>query len=213
MLKDIIFGLLRPFLELYICLRFRDYWNLKRHLQRRPSKLLRLCYDHHFMRLGSFVGVDSQLDGIPYFPHGCRGVFISNDAVIGKNAVIFQQVTIGSCTLSDTQRPGSPVIGSDAYLGAGCKIIGSVTIGDRCRVGANAVVYQDMPDDSVAVCGPTRLIQKQGLDNTFHTVIHGIPYVSRDGRLMPERKHDAAHTSALEQKTAGVYHDDSPRQA
>jgi len=188
MFKDLIFTLLRPFLEGYIRMRYGDYWTLKRHLQVRPSKLLRLCYEHHFMKLGSFIGVGSRIEGVPYFPHGCRGVFISNDAVLGRNAVIFQQVTIGSNTLPDSKRPGSPVIGADAYLGAGCKIIGGITLGDRCRVGANAVVYEDMPDDSVAVCAPTRILQKKHLNNTFHTVIDGVRYCSREGRLMPERE-------------------------
>ncbi len=184
MLKDFVFALLRPFLEVYIRARFGDYWALKTYLQSHRAKLLRLCYDHHFMDLGSFIGVGSRIDGVPYFPHGCRGVFISNDAVIGKNAVIFQQVTIGSNTLPDSKRPGSPVIGDDAYLGAGCKIIGGVVLGDRCRVGANAVVYTDMPDDAVAVCSPTRILQKDHLDNSFRTTLDGKAYVARDSRLV-----------------------------
>lgn len=186
MIKDLIFALLHPFLKGYIRLRFGDYWALKKHLQKRPSKLLRLCYDHHFMALGSFVGLHSTIEGTPYFPHGCRGVFISDDAVIGAGAVIFQQVTIGSNTLQGTGHPGSPVIGESCYLGAGCKVIGGITLGRRCRVGANAVVYEDMGDDCVAVCAPTRILQKEHLDNTFRTVIGGVRYVNRDGRLVRE---------------------------
>ncbi len=186
MIKDLIFALLHPFLKGYIRLRFGDYWALKKHLQKRPSKLLRLCYDHHFMALGSFVGLHSTIEGTPYFPHGCRGVFISDDAVIGAGAVIFQQVTIGSNTLAGTGHPGSPVIGESCYLGAGCKVIGGITLGRRCRVGANAVVYEDMGDDCVAVCAPTRILQKEHLDNTFRTVIGGVRYVNRDGRLVRE---------------------------
>jgi len=186
-LKHILFALLRPFLELYIRLRFHGYWGLKNHLLKHPSKLLKHCYDLHFLDMGSFVGLHSQFGGKPYFPHGCRGVFISDNAVIGKDAIIFQQVTIGSNTLPDSKTPGSPVIGDGAYLGAGCKIIGGVTLGDHCRVGANAVVYQDMPPHSVAVCAATRIIQKEDLDNTFRAVINGVPHVTRDGYLVPEK--------------------------
>jgi len=190
MLKDFVFALLRPFLELYIRARFGSYWALKDYLQGHRSKLLRLCYDHHFMKLGSFIGIGSQLGGVPYFPHGCVGVFISNDAVIGKNAVIFQQVTIGSNALPGSKRPGSPVIGDDAYLGAGCKVIGGIVLGDRCRVGANAVVYEDMPDDAVAVSSPTRILRRERLDNTFRTTIDGERYISQNGRLVPEGQTD-----------------------
>ena len=184
--KAVIFALLHPFLRVYIKLRFGDYWALKEHLQRRPSPLLRQAYEKYFMGYGSYVGVDSKIAGRPYFPHGCVGVFISNDAVIGRDAGIFQQVTIGSNTLPDSKRPGSPVIGDGVYLGAGAKVIGGITVGDCCRVGANAVVVRDLPPHSVAVCAPTQVIQKAGLDNTFRVKIGGVDYVSRNGRLVRE---------------------------
>ena len=182
------FAVLHPFLRVYIKLRFGDYWALKAHLQRRPSRLLKQAYEKYFMGYGSYVGIGSRIAGRPYFPHGCVGVFISNDAVIGKDAVIFQQVTIGSNTLPGTRRPGSPTIGDGAYIGAGAKLIGGITVGDCCRVGANAVVYEDMPSHSVALCAPTRIVQKENLDNTFRVKIGGADCVSRDGRLVKEEK-------------------------
>lgn len=184
LLKSAGFALLHPFLKVYIKARYGDCWALKERLQRKPSPLLKQAYEKYFMKYGSYVGVDSRIAGRPYFPHGCVGVFISNDAVIGKDAVIFQQVTIGSNTLPDSKRPGSPVIGDSAYIGAGAKIIGAVTIGDCCRVGANAVVYEDMPPHSVALCAPTRIVQKEGLDNAFRVNIGGVEYRSKNGRLV-----------------------------
>ena len=168
LLKSAGFALLHPFLKVYIKARYGDCWALKERLQRKPSPLLKQAYEKYFMKYGSYVGVD----------------FISNDAVIGKDAVIFQQVTIGSNTLPDSKRPGSPVIGDSAYIGAGAKIIGAVTIGDCCRVGANAVVYEDMPPHSVALCAPTRIVQKEGLDNAFRVNIGGVEYRSKNGRLV-----------------------------
>lgn len=185
-MNAILFALLHPFLRVYIKLRFGNYWALKEHLQRRRSPLLKQAYDKYFMKYGSYVGVDSKLAGRPFFPHGCVGVFISNDAVIGKDAVIFQQVTIGSNTVAGTKRPGAPVVGDGVYIGAGAKLIGGITVGDCCRVGANAVVYQDMPPHSVALCAPTRIVQKEHLDNTFRVTINGVPCVNRGGVLVPE---------------------------
>ena len=186
-IKSILFALLCPFLQVYIKVRFGNYWALKEHLQKKPSQLFIQVYEKYFMRFGSYVGVDSKLAGRPCFPHGCVGVFISNDAVIGKDAVIFQQVTIGSNSLPGTKRPGSPVIGDGVYIGAGAKIIGGITVGDHCRIGANAVVYEDMPPHSVALCAPTRIVQKEHLDNTFRVTIDGREYVSRNGYLVEER--------------------------
>lgn len=186
--RGISFAVLHPFLKVYIKLRFGDYWALKAHLQHHPSRLLKQAYEKYFMGYGSYVGIGSQIAGKPYFPHGCVGVFISNDAVIGRDAVIFQQVTIGSNTLPGTRHPGSPVLGDGVYLGAGAKVIGGIAVGDRCRVGANAVVTRDMPSDSVAVCAATQIIQKDCLDNTFRVCIDGTDYVSADGRLVAEGK-------------------------
>lgn len=183
MLKEMVFSILRPFLTFYALWRYKSIWGLKERLRERPNKLLELTYLHFFMRKGSFVGLASEIAGTPCFPHGVQGVFISNTAKLGKDVVIFQQVTIGSNTLPDSKRTGSPVIGDNVYIGAGAKIIGGITVGDRCRIGANAVVYEDMPPDSVAVCAPTRIVQKERLDNTYRTCLGGEQYYFSGGRL------------------------------
>jgi len=183
MLKDLIFSVLRPFLTAYALMRYKSIWGLKKHLRSHPNKLMTLTYGHFFMQRGSFVGLTSEIAGVPCFPHGIQGIFISNTAKIGKDVVIFQQVTIGSNTLPDSKNPGSPVIGDHVYIGAGAKIIGGITIGDHCRIGANAVVYEDMPANSVAVCAPTRIIAKEHLDNTYTTTLDGVEYHFKDGRL------------------------------
>lgn len=188
--KNLIFTLLYPFVVLYVRLRFRNFLALRMYLQNspRPHPLLWHSCGRWFWRQGSFVGRGARFGSQPFFPHGCMGVFISNDAVIGREAVIFQQVTIGSNTLPGTKRPGAPVIGDGVYLGVGAKVIGGVTVGDCCRVGANAVVYTDMPPHSVALCAPTRIVQKENLDNTFRVKINGVDCVSRNGRLVREEK-------------------------
>ena len=191
-IRSVLFFLRLPFVRLYIKLRYRDYWTLREHLQvkdaarGKPSRLLWRACDRYFWKQGSFIGRGAKFAGRPFFPHGCLGVFISNDAVIGKDAVIFQQVTIGSNTLPGTRHPGAPVLGDGVYLGAGAKVIGGVTVGDHCRVGANAVVCRDMPPHSVAVCAATQVIQKEDLDNRFRVKINGVDCVSRDGRLVKE---------------------------
>jgi serine O-acetyltransferase len=77
-------------------------------------------------------------------------------------------VTIGSNTIEGSKM-GSPDIGDGAYIGAGAKIIGGVRIGNGCRIGAGAVVYTDMPDNSVAVCAPTRILTREApLDNRYY---------------------------------------------
>lgn len=184
LLKETVFAFVRPFATFFALLRYKDIWGIKRQLQKRRSKLLELCYGHYFMRRGCFVGLTSEIEGTPCFPHGLQGIFISNTAQIGKDVVIFQQVTIGNNGLADSKHPGSPIIGDNVYIGAGAKIIGGIRVGNNCRIGANAVVYEDMPDNSVAVCAPTRILHRdKPQDNTFRTFIGGKWYFFRDGRL------------------------------
>lgn len=109
---------------------------------------------------GSYIGSGAKFANTPIFPHGVTGIFISSGAVIGKDCVIFHQVTIGSNTLNDSQKKGSPIIGNNVYIGAGAKIIGSVKIGDNCRIGANCVVVKDVPNNTTVVSQPARYIIK-----------------------------------------------------
>jgi len=76
----------------------------------------------------------------------------------------------------------SPIIGSNCYIGSGAKIIGGVKIGTNCRVGANAVVYTDIPQNSVAVASHTRVIQKkEKLDNRFFSYQNNELFVLKNG--------------------------------
>jgi len=137
-------------------------------LKNKPNLLLIELYNAYFNEHNSWIGFNSEFEGIPCFPHGPKGVFISNDAIVGSNVVIFHQVTIGSNTLNGSEKKGSPRIGNNVYIGSGAKIIGNISIGNNCRIGANAVVYNDMTDNSVAVQSPTRIIKKsEEMDNRF----------------------------------------------
>jgi serine O-acetyltransferase len=65
-------------------------------------------------------------------------------------------------TLGD-RRPfgGQPVLGDDVTVGAGACVLGPITIGDRVLVAANAVVLDDVPDDSVVAGAPARIIRQR----------------------------------------------------
>jgi maltose O-acetyltransferase len=55
---------------------------------------------------------------------------------------------------------GKPVtIGDDCWIGGGTIICPGVTIGNRCVIGAGSVVTKDIPDDSLAVGNPAKVIR------------------------------------------------------
>ncbi len=155
----------------FVFLRFKNIWNLKSYLVKK-QKQTGICasvYSHYLDKKGSYIGITSKFQDIPYFPHGILGVFISDHAKIGKNAVIYQQVTIGSVETVGSHHRGTPTIGDNCYIGAGAKILGNIHIGNNCRIGANAVVTKDMPDNSIAIAGFTTIkTKKEKLDNHFY---------------------------------------------
>ncbi|WP_408099259.1 sugar O-acetyltransferase [Peredibacter sp. HCB2-198] len=56
---------------------------------------------------------------------------------------------------------GRPIsIGDDSWIGGGAIIMPGVSIGRRCVIGAGAVVTKDVPDDSLAVGNPAKVIRK-----------------------------------------------------
>ena len=114
----------------------------------------------------SFIGINASFKGAPQFPHGIKCVMISNSSVIGKDCIIFHQVTIGSNTIKTSKKYGAPVIGDNVLIGAGATIIGGINIGNNVRIGANCCVFDDIPDNSVVVSEKPRILQKNSVNNT-----------------------------------------------
>ena len=82
------------------------------------------------------------------------GIFINPDAVIGENCTLRQGVTIGN----RHEDGGSPVLGDEVDLGAYAQILGEVRVGNRCSIGAMAVVLTNIPDGATAVGLPARIV-------------------------------------------------------
>jgi serine O-acetyltransferase len=80
-------------------------------------------------------------------------------ASIGRNVTIFQQVTLGAREADfGYDLSLRPVIGDNVTISAGAKILGGITLGEGCVVGANAVVLANVPPAMLAVGVPARVI-------------------------------------------------------
>ena len=90
---------------------------------------------------------------------------IHKDAIIGENCIIRQNVTIAGATQKGIT--GAPIIGDNVELNAGCVIVGPIRIGSNARIGANAVVNKDIPDNCTAVGMPAEPIKYHD-PATFH---------------------------------------------
>lgn len=98
---------------------------------------------------GCSVPFSSNIGNNVEFRHGLYGVFISGHAVIGENCKILHHVTIGS-NYNSIGKTGAPIVHDGVFIGAGCKIIGPISIGRNCRIGANCLIVKSMEDGKTA---------------------------------------------------------------
>ena len=84
------------------------------------------------------------------------GVVINSAVRGGAGVVIESGVVIGD------NRGRSPVLGDGVFLGSGAKVIGGVSLGRFSRIGANAVVLDDVPEGATAVGIPARVRRPEG---------------------------------------------------
>ena len=94
-----------------------------------------------------------------FIDHG-MGVVIGETTIIGEDVLLYHQVTLGGTSLNKVKR--HPTLGNGVLVGMGAKILGPITIGDACRIGANAVVNKDIPANCTVVGIPGRVVRRNG---------------------------------------------------
>jgi len=97
--------------------------------------------------------IGKELPITTVLPHPV-GIVISGTADIGENVKIYQNVTIGF-TLGDGAQTAA-IIGDNVTIYSGAAVIGDVTIGKDAVIGANAVVLDDVDEDTTVVGAPAR---------------------------------------------------------
>jgi len=114
-----------------------------------------------------------------FIDHGF-GVVIGETSVIEDDVLIYQGVTLGGVSLSQGKR--HPTIKKHTVIGSGAKILGNITIGERCKIGANSVVVKDVPCSSTAVGVPARIVRRRDEDCQKESALldhHNLPDVSK----------------------------------
>jgi serine O-acetyltransferase len=107
-----------------------------------------------------------------FIDHG-MGVVIGETSEIKDNVTIYHMVTLGGIspsTNSDDQRDAKrhPTLEDNVVIGSGAQVLGPVTIGKNAKVGANAVVTKDVPENAVMIGIPAKNINiKSELDISF----------------------------------------------
>ena len=95
-----------------------------------------------------------------FIDHG-MGVVIGETSEIGDNVTIYHMVTLGGISPSinsDSQRQVKrhPTLMDNVVVGSGAQILGPIVIGKNSKVGANAVVTKDVPENAVMIGIPAK---------------------------------------------------------
>ncbi len=113
----------------------------------------------HVMRFltGIEIHPGAQIGPGFFIDHG-MGIVIGETAEIGKDVSLYHGVTLGGTSLEKVKR--HPTLEDRVVVGAGAKILGPIEIGADSRIGANAVVVKPVPENSVVVGVPGRIIKR-----------------------------------------------------
>ncbi|MDC3039116.1 serine O-acetyltransferase [Candidatus Pelagibacter sp.] len=107
-----------------------------------------------------------------FIDHG-MGVVIGETSEIGDNVTIYHMATLGGISPSvnsNEQRniKRHPTLKDNVVVGSGAQILGPVTIGKNAKIGANAVVTKDVPENAVMVGIPAKNVaETSGSDENF----------------------------------------------
>jgi serine O-acetyltransferase len=135
-------------------------------------RVAHLFYRKRFYTLARMISHISRfLTGIEIHPgakigrrffidHGI-GVVIGETTEIGDDVLIYQGVTLGGTGKEKGKR--HPTIRDGVVISAGATVLGPVTIGENSRIGAGAVVINDVPPNSTVVGVPGKVVKKDGV--------------------------------------------------
>ncbi|MEH2620604.1 serine O-acetyltransferase [Bradyrhizobium sp. AZCC 1620] len=123
----------------------------------RPALLRKLCsfiYKVLYKIIQIVTGIELPCEatvGRNFVIDHFGGIIVSGYARFGDNCRIRNGVVVG---LRRVEEPVAPIIGNNVDIGAGAKVLGPIRVGDNSIIGANAVVIEDVPENSIAIGVP-----------------------------------------------------------
>ena len=117
-------------------------------------------WSHGLLLLGRFLSQFARfLTGVEIHPGAkigrrlfidhALGVVIGETAIVGDDVTLYQGVTLGGTGKEQGKR--HPTIEDGVVAGSGAKILGNITVGKNCRIGAGSVVLRNVPHNSTVV--------------------------------------------------------------
>ena len=98
--------------------------------------------------------------GRRFFIDHALSVVIGETAIVGDDVTLYQGVTLGGTGKEHGKR--HPTLLDNVVVGSGAKILGNITVGHNCRIGAGSVVLRNVPDNSTVVGVPGHIVLREG---------------------------------------------------
>jgi len=128
--------------------------------RRNARTLARLISNTSRMWTGIEIHPGAKIGERFFIDHG-TGVVIGETSEVGDDVLLYQGVTLGGTGKEKGKR--HPTLRNNVVVGTGAKVLGNITIGDNVKIGANAVVLRDVPDNSTVVGVPGRVVVQNGV--------------------------------------------------
>lgn len=122
------------------------------------SLFYRLLLRRYRYSYGFEISPDANIGDGFYLTSHCGPVVIGPTR-IGKNCNVAHSVTIGRGIAG--KKSGRPVLGDMVWIGTGSVIVGKVTIGNDVLIAPNTFVNFDVPDHSIVIGSPGKIISKE----------------------------------------------------
>lgn len=109
-----------------------------------------------------FTGIEihpgAKIGNNLFIDHG-MGLVVGETAEIGDNCTLYHGVTLGGTGKDRKKR--HPTLCNNVMVGCGAQILGPIVIGDNVKIGANAVVLKNIPNNNTVVGIPGYIVEKK----------------------------------------------------
>lgn len=144
-------ALLYPCFKALLYYKISHYFYLKKHFF-----IARFLCERAKRKTGIEIHPGAVIGKNFFVDHG-MGVVIGETAIIGDDVMIYHGVTLGG--VSNRKGKRHPTISDHVVIGCGAKILGNITIGRNSKIGANAVVLEDVLENSTVVGIPAEKVK------------------------------------------------------
>ncbi|WOD63558.1 serine O-acetyltransferase [Niallia taxi] len=132
-------------------------YRISNYLYKKKLRILsQILFNINHLLHGCEIKASAKIGKGIQIPHAV-GIVIGEGVIIGEYCMIYQNVTLGTNSYTAANYPE---IGNNVCLYTGVTVIGNVKIGEKSRIGANSLVINDIPNASIAVGSPAKVIKE-----------------------------------------------------